>query len=146
MTRTKRKSASFPPQFHKLFLHVATTQKEVVVNNLGNDRKKYTTFRARMNEYRKLFREEAEEEGDKEKLAVAEALYAVMVTDPELGPGDVWQCRICPKDEDLGLKLEELLPPTNVAWPTAGPGPKEPTAGANAIADLFGPNDGRGKG
>ena len=104
----KRRSSSYPIQFHKLLIHVATTQKPLTIDNLENRKSAYTSFRARVNEYRKLYNDEAEQEGDTARIEISAMMYGVVLSDPQEIEGK-WQCMVRPQGYELGRKLDELL-------------------------------------
>lgn len=108
MPRTKRKASSFPPSFQKTFLQVANTSKPVVVKNLGNKREPYTTLRARLNEFRRIYHEEAIATGDDARITIAEQMYAVTCSNPQKVDGQ-WQLMIHIKEFQYEDALQELL-------------------------------------
>lgn len=118
-----------PKQFARLLFHVADTQEEVIVNNLGNERKYYTSFRARINEFRRAFYDDALKSGDEDRIDRAKVLYSVTLEDPKQDENGKWFCRVRPKSLVFAQAIDELLP---------GDG-KEPAAGAGtkALSDFL---------
>lgn len=105
----KRSSKSFPPTFQKLLLHVAHTGKHVDINNLGNKRSYYTSFRARVNEYRSAFRNEAILEQDELKIRLADDMYCVTLQNPQQDENGQWFCRVKVFDDRFGEAIAEKL-------------------------------------
>lgn len=105
----KRNSKSFPPTFHKLLLHVARTGKHIDIDNLGDERKYYTSFRARVNEYRSAFRNEAIAEGDEHKIRISDEMYCVTLQNPQKNSHGQWFCRIKLYDDRFSEAIAEKL-------------------------------------
>lgn len=143
----KRRSSSYPPQYAKLFLHVAMTGEQIVINTLGNSRAAYTTFRARMNEFRRAYYDEALAESQKEKMMMAEQMYSVTLRDPRQVDGQ-WQIVVAPREEAHASAIDDLIPAMplpEVSLPLISlEKEKEETAKetAEVIAKLYGTDEG----
>ncbi len=103
-----KSSATFPPQFARLFDHVLNTQKPLTINNLGNERKYYTSFRARLSEFRRAFYDEAMISGEKLHQERAEAYYMLTFEDPKYVDNQ-WQCSIKIKSQVFADAIDGLL-------------------------------------
>jgi len=101
-------SNAYPPQFGKLLDRVGREQVEVVINTLGNERKYYTSFRARINEFRRAFYDEALASGDPLRIERAELFYSVTIEDPKQVDGK-WQCVVKPKSKLFANAIDEAL-------------------------------------
>lgn len=152
MNKRTIKSASFPPAFMRIFLHVANTQQTLVVDNLANTRAAYTTLRARLNEFRKAYHDEAVQENDRAKLEIAESMYGAICHNPEQVDGK-WRLVISHKHEALGKALDDILPETPLAPPpessttTADPDAITVPGGeaqTKALDELFGNDNNKG--
>lgn len=126
MGRIKRKASTFPEEFGQLLYYVSTTRKPVVVDNLGKDRKKYTSFIARVHEFRRAFHNEAMASSDPDRMKLADKYYSVTLRNPQLVEGR-WQIVVEPKDEGFGAAITKLLDDA----------PEIPKAGSAAIGSYL---------
>ena len=140
MTRPKarRKANTYPPQFQKLFLHVAQTGETVIVNNLPRNQKaEYTSFRARLNAYRKAFYDEALISANAHQQEMAETMYAVTCCDPVCNDGK-WEMKIMIKENKYSDAIEELIPDTaSILGEPSEEEDKEELVGGKTISELF---------
>ena len=145
---TKRRApkplASYPPQYGKILNHVASTGRELIINNLGSDRKKYTSLRARVNEYRRALYDSALMEGNKDLEAIASSFYSVVLRNPEQDEKGQWFIRVTPKQQEYANALDDILKTTDDFLPDeptkepADPEEKDPSEpSASEMDDLL---------
>lgn len=103
------RSSSFPASFFRVFYHVAETQQPLVINNLENEEKRYVNLRARLNEFRKAYHNEALASGNQHQIELADKLYGVVCRQPERVDGK-WQLSLEHKHEMLGKALDDIIP------------------------------------
>ncbi len=140
-----RASASYPTQFAKLLLHVANTGESITIHTLGNERRFYTSFRARIHEFRRKYYDEAlADTKHPQKLANAELMYAVKLRNPKQVKGQ-WCIEVCPKEDFYAHALDEVLPDEDFGLTslTEDEEPKEDSSEEQetpikAIKDVFG--------
>lgn len=126
LKRTRRKSATFPPQFLQLFLHVADTGESVFVNTLTpNSRGIYLSFRARLNEFRKSYDYEAKQGMQGRVQEFADKMYGVIVRDPIKDTQGNWGVWIEQKERGYGAALDQVLTETVNIYETGEEGGEE---------------------
>lgn len=144
-----RRSESFPPQFAALFKRASQSSIPIIIDNLGPDRTKYTSLRARLNQYRAAFRKEAHESGNQALQSIADEFDRVVIRAPEQVGGQ-WRIEVAQREQSFGEAIGELL--TNLEGIDAddpegakgregakrmNPNPEPPLSGAAAISELF---------
>ena len=103
------RSSSFPDSFLRLFHYVASTTKPITVNNLDNNKSAYINLRARLNEFRKAYHQEAVASGNPHLMELADSLYGVVCRDPKQVDGK-WELKLEHKNAEFGQALDDLLP------------------------------------
>lgn len=107
----KRRAASFPRQFLQLLLHVADTGDSLCINTLTpNARSTYTSFRARVNEFRRAFYDEAIAEGNEAKREIGDRIYSVVLREPMQDENNRWYMMAEPKEQGYAQALDSILP------------------------------------
>jgi hypothetical protein len=113
--RTRRKSASFPKEFLHLLLHVADTSKTVKIEQLKpNVKATYTTFRARVNEFRKAYEVEARRGDPGRSLEIADKMYSVVLKDPVKDEEGIWHILVMPKESGFAAAIQAAIPESDV--------------------------------
>lgn len=142
MTRVKppQPAASFPPEFARLWHHVHSTGERITIDNLGDSKGKYTSFRARMNAWRKANYEEALASGSEDRIRIANGLYSVSISNPYQENGQ-WKCDVRQRDGALGDKIMEKIgkdPMIQQHTPTTSSKEDKKPKADDAISSLYG--------
>lgn len=155
--KTKRidRASSYPPIYLQIFMRVAQTGKELVINNLAENRQTaYVSLRARMSAFRKAYADEAEAStgpNAEGMRAIAGELYAVTLCNPEQIDGK-WSLVMRPKgykfietledalrqhDEQMDLPPQDILPSSTLAISNPGRSLIGAGSGSAALAALY---------
>jgi hypothetical protein len=110
--RARRKSNTFPPEFLRLLTYIADTGEVVKIEGLSpNAKSTYTTFRARVNEFRRSYQIEAKRGEPSRSMEIADRMYSVVLKDPTYDEDTGgWYMLAQPKESGFAEALQKLLP------------------------------------
>ena len=102
-------------------------------------------MRARLNEYRRAFHDEAIQSGNAQRITQAELLYGVVIHNPERDQHGNWSMAVSIKDRKIDEALQDILPPplspSGTQYPTPGSSADVPMQGARAISEFMSGDD-----